>query len=93
MERFALGRATRRIEDERLLTGRGRYTDDVAVPGQARAWVLRSPYAHAEITGLDATKARAMPGVLAVYTAADIEAAGLGRIPVAFRPNNAATGR
>ncbi|MES2710001.1 MAG: molybdopterin cofactor-binding domain-containing protein, partial [Pseudomonadota bacterium] len=74
-----LGVPLRRSEDHRLLTGQGRYTTDVAAPGALHAVFLRSPYAHAEIRGVDADAARAMPGVAAVITAA--EAASLGHNP------------
>jgi carbon-monoxide dehydrogenase large subunit len=62
-----------RIEDKALLEGRGRFTDNVAVPGAAVIAFLRSPYAHARIAGIDVEAARAMPGVLGVFTGADLE--------------------
>ena len=68
MAKFGLSQSVRRVEDPRLLTGRGCYTDDIAMPGQAHGVVLRSPHAHARITGLDAAAARAIPGVVAVFT-------------------------
>jgi len=70
------GQSVKRVEDERLLTGKGRYTDDVRLPGMAYGVTLRSPYGHARIAGIDASAARAMPGVLAVYTHADLSAYG-----------------
>src|SRR3954447_19611143 len=76
-----IGQPLRRKEDLRLLTGRGRYSDDVSLPGQAYAAILRSPHAHAGIRGIDAAAARAMPGVLAVLTGADVVADGLKDIP------------
>ena len=76
-----IGQPLRRKEDLRLLTGSGRYSDDVSLPGQAYAFVLRSPHAHARIRSIDTTAARAMPGVLAVLTGADVAAAGLKDIP------------
>jgi carbon-monoxide dehydrogenase large subunit len=81
MGQFGIGQSVRRVEDPRLLRGEGRYTDDLHVPGQARAWFLRSTHAHARIRSIDTTVARTAPGVLAVYTAADVKAAGLGSIP------------
>lgn len=81
MGKFGIGQAVERVEDTRLLTGRGRYTDDIDLDNQAYAVVLRSPHAHAEIRAIDTTAALAAPGVLAVYTAADIKAAGLGTLP------------
>lgn len=88
MGRFGAGQAVRRLEDQRFLTGTGRYTDDIDLPGQARGQVLRSPYAHARIRATDTTAAKAAPGVLAVLTAADLNAAGIGDIPVSFSPQN-----
>jgi aerobic carbon-monoxide dehydrogenase large subunit len=81
MGKFGIGQAVERVEDARLLTGRGRYTDDIALDNQAYGVVLRSPHAHAEIRGIDTAAAKAAPGVLGVFTAADIEAAGLGTLP------------
>jgi xanthine dehydrogenase molybdopterin-binding subunit B len=77
----SIGKPLRRKEDLRLLTGGGRYSDDVNLPGQAYAYVLRSPHAHARIRRIDTTAARAIPGVLAVLTGADVTADGLKDIP------------
>jgi carbon-monoxide dehydrogenase large subunit len=77
----AMAKSVRRVEDPRLLTGRGRYTDDISMPGQTHGVVLRSPHAHARITALDTAAAKAVPGVLAVITGADLKAAGLGELP------------
>jgi aerobic carbon-monoxide dehydrogenase large subunit len=68
-----------RLEDARFLTGRGRYIEDVDIPGQAWMHVVRSPHAHAMIERIDTTAARALPGVLGVFTAADL--ASLGPLP------------
>ena len=76
----AIGQKVRREEDRRLLTGRGRYVDDVAAPDAVRGYVLRSPHAHARLVSIDATAARAAPGVLAVLTGADLRARGLGTL-------------
>ena len=76
-----IGKPLRRKEDMRLLTGRGRYSDDVNLPGQAYAVILRSPHAHARIRSIDTAAARAMPGVLAVLTGADVTADGLEAVP------------
>lgn len=76
-----IGQSRRRVEDARFLTGQGRYVADVHTPGALHAWVLRSPHAHAEITSLDASAARAMPGVRLVLTGADLAAEGLGNLP------------
>ncbi len=79
--KFGLGQPMRRHEDLRLITGRGRYTDDIALPGMAHAFVLRSPVAHGCIARLDIEAARRMPGVLLVLTGDDVRADGLGDIP------------
>jgi aerobic carbon-monoxide dehydrogenase large subunit len=76
----AIGEAVRREEDPRLLTGRGRYVDDVTPPNEARGWVLRSPYAHASIAAIDVRGALAAPGALAVLTGDDLERRGLGTL-------------
>jgi carbon-monoxide dehydrogenase large subunit len=81
MAKFGLSQPVRRVEDPRLLTGRGQYTDDISMPGQTYGVVLRSPHAHARITSLDTAPASAVPGVLAVITGADMRAAGLGEVP------------
>ena len=77
MAKFGIGQPVRRVEDPRLVTGGGRYTDDIDLPGQAYGYVLRSPHAHARIRGIDLSAAKATPGVLAVYTAADMGDPGL----------------
>jgi carbon-monoxide dehydrogenase large subunit len=76
-----IGQTVRRKEDARLVTGRGSYSDDVNLPGQAYGAAVRSPHAHALIRSIDTTAARAMPGVLAVLTGQDALADGLTRIP------------
>src|SRR4051795_12845740 len=76
-----IGRPVKRREDLRLLTGRGRYSDDLNLPGQAYAVMVRSPYAHALIRNIDTEAARALPGVLAVLTAEDVHADGLNPLP------------
>ena len=81
MGRFGVGQAIVRLEDERLLTGGGRYTDDVSPAGQVAAVFVRSPHAHAEIRAVRTDAARAMPGVLAVLTVDDLDAAGMGNLP------------
>ncbi|QRG05681.1 xanthine dehydrogenase family protein molybdopterin-binding subunit [Xanthobacter dioxanivorans] len=73
-----IGAAVRRKEDHRFITGKGRYTDDLDRPGQAHAYFLRSPYAHARIRSLDVTAAKAMPGVVDILTGADLAADGIG---------------
>jgi aerobic carbon-monoxide dehydrogenase large subunit len=76
-----IGAPVRRREDLRLLTGQGRYSDDLKLPGQVFAMMLRSPYAHAEIGAIDTTAALATPGVLAVLTGRDMMADELRPIP------------
>jgi carbon-monoxide dehydrogenase large subunit len=80
-DRFGLGASPKRREDQRFLIGRGAYLDDLVFPGLAHAVFVRSPHAHAGITAIDAAAARAMPGVLAVLTAADVTADGLRDLP------------
>jgi carbon-monoxide dehydrogenase large subunit len=72
MGQFGIGQPVRRFEDGRLLRGRGRYHEDVNLPGQAHMVVVRSLHAHARILGIDTAAARATPGALAVFTAADL---------------------
>lgn len=76
-----IGQPVRRLEDQRLLTGQGRFADDLKVPGALQAVVLRSPHAHARILAIDTAAALALPGVRAVFTAADLAATGVGAIP------------
>jgi carbon-monoxide dehydrogenase large subunit len=83
-----IGSTVRRKEDARLVTGRGSYSDDVNLPGQAYAAVVRSHHAHALIRSIDVAAARAMPGVLAVLTGKDAAADGLTRIPHLAAPGN-----
>jgi carbon-monoxide dehydrogenase large subunit len=75
-----IGDAPKRREDQRFVTGQGRYLDDLTFAGITHAVVLRSPHAHAEICRIDTSAARAMPGVLAVLTAADAVADGLSSL-------------
>ena len=76
-----IGAPRTRVEDRRLLTGEGRFTDDDAPAGAARAFVVRSPHAHARIRAIDTSRAAALPGVLAVLTGADAAADGMRPIP------------
>src|SRR5712691_3036893 len=77
----AVGKPLPRKEDERLITGQGRFSDDFHLDGQAHAVMVRSPHPHARIAGVNAARARPMPGVLGVFTGADCRADGLGPIP------------
>src|SRR5437588_5016198 len=76
-----IGRSLRRLEDDRFLTGQGHYVDDMDLPGQLHGIVLRSPHGHAAIEGIDLAAARAMPGVQGIFTAADLDADGIGPLP------------
>jgi carbon-monoxide dehydrogenase large subunit len=76
-----MGHSVKRKEDPRFIRGRGEYIDDVNLPGQLWLDIVRSPYAHATIKGIDATEALKIPGVLAVITGADLEKAGLHWMP------------
>ena len=86
--KFGIGQPVRRHEDLRLITGSGRYTDDIVLPHMARAVVLRAPMAHAHIKRIDVAAARKMPGVLLVATGEDLRADGLGDIPCVTPLNN-----
>jgi carbon-monoxide dehydrogenase large subunit len=83
-----IGAAVRRKEDVRFLTGRGTYTDDIARPGQTYAHILRSGQAHARIRSIDVSKAKAAPGVVAVFTGADMAADGVGGLPCGWLVKN-----
>lgn len=72
-----IGAAVKRREDFRFLTGRGNYTDDMNRPGQTYAYILRSPYAHAEIVKIDTANAKAAPGVVEIFTGADYDKGGV----------------
>jgi carbon-monoxide dehydrogenase large subunit len=78
----SLGRRTRRLEDPRLITGRGRYTDDVHIPGMLHGTLVRSPVAHGLLRGIDAGAALALEGVHCVLTATDLAALGVGELHV-----------
>ncbi len=78
LQKYGVGQPVRRKEDDTLVRGKGRYTDDFNLPGQAYAYVVRSTHAHGVIRGIDTTAAKAMPGVLGVWTGTDLNAAGYG---------------
>ncbi|MEM7123658.1 MAG: xanthine dehydrogenase family protein molybdopterin-binding subunit [Pseudomonadota bacterium] len=88
MSQFALGQPVRRIEDLRLITGNGRFTDDGAAFGEVHGYVLRSPYAHADIVSLNVDAARGASGVIGVVTIDDLDADGVGDLPCSVRPDN-----
>ena len=80
LDRSGMGQSVPRFEDPRLLTGRGRYVDDIAAAGEVWMAVVRSPYASARILSIDGAEAAAQPGVLAVLTGADLVADGVGTL-------------
>ncbi|HEX9904114.1 MAG TPA: molybdopterin cofactor-binding domain-containing protein, partial [Propylenella sp.] len=82
-----IGARVVRKEDKRFITGRGRFTDDMSVPGMAHAAFVRSPHAHAKIGKIDSAKAAGMPGVIKVLTGAELAADGIGGMPCGFVPN------
>ncbi|MGH6716443.1 MAG: xanthine dehydrogenase family protein molybdopterin-binding subunit, partial [Bradyrhizobium sp.] len=78
VQKYGVGQPVRRKEDDTLVRGKGKYTDDFNVAGQAYAWIVRSSHAHGIIKDIDTSAARAMPGVLGVWTGTDLIAAGYG---------------
>jgi len=88
LDRFAIGQPVPRSEDPVLLRGEGHYADDVSLSGQAYATMVRSGHAHGVIRKIESATARGMPGVLGVYTASDLEAAGIGPLPPRQVMNN-----
>lgn len=79
--KFGIGQSAPRVEDARLLRGEGRYTDDLNLPGQAHAALVRSPHAHARVLSVETRDAARAPGVLGVFTAEDLAADGVGPLP------------
>ena len=80
-----IGKSIRRVEDKRFITGNGKYTDDIVLPNQTYASFVRSPYAHARILNVDTTAAKAMPGIVAIYTGADV--AHVNGVPCGWQVN------
>jgi carbon-monoxide dehydrogenase large subunit len=78
LQKFGVGQPVRRKEDDTLVRGKGKYTDDFNLPGQAYAWIVRSSHAHGIIKSIDTSAAKAMPGVLGIWTGADLASAGYG---------------
>src|SRR2546429_5940500 len=76
LQKYGVGQPVRRKEDDTLVRGKGKYTDDFSAPNQAYAWIVRSSHAHGIIRGIDTKAASTMPGVLGVWTAKDLAAAG-----------------
>jgi carbon-monoxide dehydrogenase large subunit len=79
--RFGASRSQKRLEDDRLLTGKGRYSDDLDFPRQCWMVLVRSPHAHAKLAAIDLAEARRAPGVIAAWTIAELRADGVGHIP------------
>src|SRR3954451_8804420 len=88
MAKFGVGQPVRRVEDQRFLTGQGRYVDDIVLPGMAHACNVLSPHAHAKIRKVDVSKAKAAPGVLLVLTGADVAADKLGAMTAHLMPED-----
>jgi aerobic carbon-monoxide dehydrogenase large subunit len=88
MAKFGIGQAVRRVEDQRFITGHGRYIDDINLAGQAYGALVLSPHAHARIKRVDTAKAKAAPGVLAVLTGADAVADKLGSLTAHLMPED-----
>src|SRR5947199_9147789 len=78
LQKFGVGQPVLRKEDDTLVRGKGKYTDDFNLPGQAYAWIVRSSHAHGIIKRIDTSAANAMPGVLGIWTGADLASAGYG---------------
>jgi carbon-monoxide dehydrogenase large subunit len=78
-----VGKAVKRVEDPRLITGEAKYLDDIQLPGMVYAAVLRSPYGHARIKRIDTSAAEAVPGVVGVFTGKDFEE--LNPLPCAWQ--------
>src|SRR5947209_1687001 len=81
-----IGLSVKRREDRRLLTGRGRYVDDLRLPDLLHAAIVRSPHAHARIVGVDADRAQALPGVVAVLTIAELPECAAAVPPLVTSP-------
>jgi carbon-monoxide dehydrogenase large subunit len=83
-----IGASVRRKEDFRFLSGRGNYTDDINRPGQVHAFLKRSDRPHARISRIDTAAAKAAPGVVAVFTGADMAADNVGGLPCGWQIHN-----
>ena len=80
-----IGKSVKRVEDKRFIMGRGNYTDDIVLPHQTYASFVRSQYAHAKILSVDTSAAKKMPGVVAIYTGADV--AAVNGVPCGWQVN------
>ncbi|HET7341411.1 MAG TPA: xanthine dehydrogenase family protein molybdopterin-binding subunit, partial [Methylomirabilota bacterium] len=85
MGQFGIGQGIKRFEDVRLVRGAGRFHDDVNLPGQAHAVIVRSVHAHARLVKIDAGAARKLAGVVAVFTGGDVAADGLGTMKMTLK--------
>lgn len=81
LQKFGIGQATTRIEDDRFTSGQGRYIEDLQFPNQSYAVFVRSPHAHARIIEIDKDSVSDLPGILGVYTCEDLRGAGIGDVP------------
>tara|TARA_Y100001934_G_scaffold283814_1_gene407355 strand:+ start:8570 stop:10873 length:2304 start_codon:yes stop_codon:yes gene_type:complete len=81
MAKFGFSQSITRVEDDRFLTGKGQFSDDLNLSGQAWGWVLRSPHAHAQIISIDTTKAINSPGVIDIITGSELENAKANHVP------------
>jgi aerobic carbon-monoxide dehydrogenase large subunit len=88
MAKFGIGQAVRRVEDQRFLLGKGRYVDDIVMPGQCHGVTVLSPHAHARIKRIDVSKAKTAPGVLCVLTGAEAAAEKLGSFTAHLMPED-----
>src|SRR5678816_3747316 len=80
-----IGKSVKRVEDKRFITGHGNYTDDIVLPRQTYASFVRSPYGHAKILNVDTSAAQSMPGVVKIFTGADV--AAVNGVPCGWQVN------
>ena len=80
-----IGKSVKRVEDQRFITGRGRFTDDIVLPNMTYVSIVRSPHAHARITGIDTEAARNHPGVVTVFVGQDLVDDGINPIPTGWQ--------
>ena len=88
MQKFGIGQPATRFEDNRLLSGKGQYVEDIELDNQTFAAFVRSPHAHAKIVSIDTSDAESMPGVLGIFSVEDLKAEGIGNIPCLAPANN-----
>ncbi|MCB0665688.1 MAG: xanthine dehydrogenase family protein [Saprospiraceae bacterium] len=80
-----IGKSVKRVEDKRFITGKGKYTDDIVLPNMTYAYIVRSPYAHAKIEGIDTSQAASAEGVIAIFTGKDISDAKINGVPCGWQ--------